>query len=728
MSTSLIGRMLLFGSLALHTPSILGQVFPSTDVIEELVVVGSKIERPLHQVAGQVTLLNRDELNSLQWQELSELARYQPALEAEFAGNRFGGTGISIRGIGGNRIAMEADGVPMPQHFSVGEFANTSRTLVDPNVTGRIEVLRGPASSLYGSDAIGGVVSITSVDPMDLTEVSGASYVGGGANYRGSDQGIGAYLSYAATGNRQGGLFSVSQRHNSELDSHVDGGSADSLDAQTTAAMAKWTYTADDSLTLRAMADWYRRDAVTDLRTVLGYGRQYARTLALEGDDYQERSKLSLDMSHQPSGFVDQMTLQVFYQDNETFQQTRDSRGNLEPTEIIERQFSFSEKQLGLEAMLHKEISTESGSHILVAGFEWEQDQLREFRDGLVTDLIAGTTSKRLPPGEILPQRDLPETDVQTLGFYLQDEVQRGRWTLIPGIRWDSFKLDAANDALIADPDRLTDLEDDSVSARLGITFKINDSLTAFSHFAQGFRAPPPEDVNLYLNYSGFINVRALPNAQLRPEKSRNYELGLRYRSKDLAFTMSGYHTRFRDFIESRERVGVDPLDGALLFQSRNVASAEIEGVEFEFKQELAAWSSSLRHWSWSLAYHAARGKNADNGLPINEVSPAKTVAGITWQPAGYLSAGLFAVRYKSQTRTDQTRGEFFVPPAATVLDANAHWSPRPFISIHVGIYNLTDRQYWRYNDARFFEPNDPRLEALARPGRNLSISVHLKR
>ena len=719
-----------FSLVFLLTTTVVSQAETDTgraDEVEEIVVVASKIERPLHRVAGQITQFHRDDLVALQIQNISEIARYEPALEAEFSGNRFGNNGLSVRGIGGNRVAMEVDGVPLPQHFAVGEFANTARTLVDPNVTQRVEVLRGPASSLYGSDAIGGVVAITTADPLDLTEISGTAYLGGGAVYRGSDHGAGGYLSHAVTGDLQGGLISVSQHHSHELDNHVDTATADSIDTKTSAVIGKWTLSPTDNLAIRATADYYRRDSMADLRTVLGFGRQYRSTLALNGDDRQDRSRLSLEVRHEPDRYLDQATLLMFYQQNETYQQTRDLRGSLEPVELIERQFSFSEKQQGIEAKIRRDFATGTAGHILVAGIEWERDRLSEFRDGLVTQLVTGETSKHLPPGEVLPQRDLPHSVVRSLGLYLQDEIHLGSWTLIPGIRWDSFHLDASIDQLITDADRLSDLEDSSLSARLGLTRQISDALTAFAHYSQGFRAPPPEDVNLYLEYSGFVNVRALPNPDLQPETSRNYELGLRYRRGRTALVAGGYRTDFRRFIESRERVGVDPADGALLFQSRNIANAKIEGFELELTQDLSSWSESLDHWSWGLAFHTSRGTNIDSGQPINRVSPAKTVARLTWRPAAHLSASLFAVHYDTQARTDTSGGDFFVPASSTVIDFSGHWSPRPSVDIRLGINNVTDRRYWRYSDVRIFAPGDPRIEALARPGRNLTVSIHLK-
>ena len=86
----------------------------------------------------------------------AEVFRYSPGIDYEASGSRFGTEGINIRGIGGNRVAMLVDGVPLSDQFDVGSFSNATRDFINAGLIQRIEVLHGPASALYGSSAIGG--------------------------------------------------------------------------------------------------------------------------------------------------------------------------------------------------------------------------------------------------------------------------------------------------------------------------------------------------------------------------------------------------------------------------------------------------------------------------------------------------------------------------------------------------------------------------------------------
>src|SRR3546814_3458082 len=91
-----------------------------------------------------------------------------PGVEVVSEGNRFGTRGFSIRGLEGNRVRIVVDGVPLADAYSIGQFASAGRDLVDLEAVERVEIQRGPASTLYGSDALAGVVAFRTLDPEAL--------------------------------------------------------------------------------------------------------------------------------------------------------------------------------------------------------------------------------------------------------------------------------------------------------------------------------------------------------------------------------------------------------------------------------------------------------------------------------------------------------------------------------------------------------------------------------
>jgi len=130
---------------------------------DEVIVVLGKVPRPLSDVVGSATIISSEAMDAELVHNLSDLVRYQSGISIENAGTRFGQAGFSIRGISGNRVITEIDGIPVSDQFDVGSYSNSGRNFVDTDLIQQVEILRGPASSIYGSDAIGGVGFVTEI-------------------------------------------------------------------------------------------------------------------------------------------------------------------------------------------------------------------------------------------------------------------------------------------------------------------------------------------------------------------------------------------------------------------------------------------------------------------------------------------------------------------------------------------------------------------------------------
>jgi hemoglobin/transferrin/lactoferrin receptor protein len=693
--------------------------------IEEIVVVANKTERPLARVAGQVTTVDTERLEWEQVQDLGDVARYEPILEADFTAPRFGATGIAIRGIGGNRVALELDGVPLPMQFDVGNFADSSRTALDPAIIDRIEILRGPASSLYGSDAMGGVIAIYSLDPEDLVEPGRSTHLGAGAGYFSATAGTLARVTGAWQGKRDGALLSVVHRRGHEPDNRSEGIEDDRLDLQQIQLFAKWVHHTDQAGTFRLSADLYDRQVDSDLRSLIGWER-FANTESLTGDDEQRRGRVVVEHQLPQLPWLDEGSVMAYVQDNRTEQRTDELRSNRGVDVELERDFFFEEKGTGTEWRGRRDFRTGPVDHIAVGGVEWDRQHLEQRRDGIATTVATGATSTNIL-GEQFPLRDLPETTYDEVGVYLEDELSWNIVSVIPGLRWDGFWLDAQDDPIFAAPERLTDLQDDELSFRVGVNVRPLERLSLYFNWAEGFRAPPAEDVNLRIDIPQF-NVVALPNPDLRPEESDNFEGGLRWRGDGLRLEAAGYHSRYDDFIESRARIGTEPDTGVLLFQSRNIEEATITGFEVDAEFALARLHRRLAEWSVDAGVHWADGENERTGEPLNTVAPLKLISGIRWLSSRWpLESGFRVSHYGEKSDVDETAGEIFVPDDATILDWTTRWSPGESFDLVFGLYNLTNERYWRYADVRNFTPGDPRIEVASQPGIHADLTLDIR-
>jgi hemoglobin/transferrin/lactoferrin receptor protein len=162
--------------------------------------------------------------------------------------------------------------------------------------------------------------------------------------------------------------------------------------------------------------------------------------------------------------------------------------------------------------------------------------------------------------GESFPLRDFPITDVTRAGAFVQDELQfrDSGWTLIPALRVDYYRLDPDVDPMYREDNPSSGavgLDDVAVTPKLGVTREFGDGLTLFAQYARGFRAPPPEDLNIGLELP-LLNVRAIPNPDLQPERSDGYELGLRWSGATAGLAASAYYTGYRTSSNPRSTSG----------------------------------------------------------------------------------------------------------------------------------------------------------------------------
>ena len=148
----------------------------SSDDLETITVYARRLT-PVSRVAATVTVIDQARIEATLATDIRELVRYEPGISVRNDPFRFGLDTISVRGLGGNRVAVEIDGIPAAGGFAVGSYADSGRAFVDPAFVDRVEILRGPASSLYGSDAIGGVVAMTTLTPGRLLEPASSTYV-----------------------------------------------------------------------------------------------------------------------------------------------------------------------------------------------------------------------------------------------------------------------------------------------------------------------------------------------------------------------------------------------------------------------------------------------------------------------------------------------------------------------------------------------------------------------
>lgn len=703
------------------------ETIPEPMTIETVVVVASKTPQPLSNVVGQVSVIDADFITRYGIENLDDLLRYEPGLNIESSGTRFGSNAINIRGIGGNRVAIEVDGIPTRDRFAIGNFSDGGRILTETDLIKRLEILYGPASTLYGSDALGGVMAITTWEPDDLLSLgNGKSWYSLRGGYQSVNSSIVGSGIAAWGGDNNGFMFAATLRDGHETENQaVAGTPSDKQDWDSENYFLRYTHDTQSGNLLRITLNDYHIDATTQIESLPGNGR-FRSTTSLAGNDGDENRQWSIDYVFDTAW--GNGVIRVFDVASTTMQLTFEERTAAIQPIRLERYFRYDQDFSGVELNLFKNFSLADSDHHLGAGIEYQQTDSSEYRDGFQQSLIDGSISKTIL-GENLPVRDFPDSRTDELGIFIQDEISLGdgRWEIIPAIRYDRYKLDPRPDEIYLQDNpgvSVVSVNENEISPRFGALFHINAKWGVYAQYVNGFRAPPFEDANIGLDIPLF-NIRAVPNPDLKSETSKGFEAGFRYISNNTLLTVALFDTEYDDFIETRARIGVDPDTGTLLFQSRNIDQARIYGIDLRLEQNMAAWSQVLEGWSLSGAAYWSRGENRETDQPLNSVSPPQGVLGISWTSSdAHWDANLTGTFTAKQDRIDETAGARFHTPTWTTFDLTAGWRINENFDLRAGIYNLADERYWRWSDVSLFTPDNPMLELLTRPGRNYSVSA----
>lgn len=704
---------------------------------EQVVVtaVASRVAEDVAATPATVTVIPRERLEHEVARDIRDALRYEPGLAIENSPARFGLGNIAIRGLDGNRVQMLQDGVRLPDNYKVGSFSNATRNPFDAALLSRIEVMRGPGSALYGSDALAGVIALSTIDPADV--LAKGRRVGGfaGATYGSVDRGVDESAALAADAGRAQLLLAATHGTGHERKNRGD---VDSLGATRTtpnpqdvrgeSQLAKLVVAAGGGGRWRATFDRYRRDIDTDVRSL---NPQSSRTVSLAGDDTAQRTRYSLDRNYYALGPLDELSWIAYRQDSRTGDDTDEVRAHTTAqclsaagTVTCRRQarFRFEQREAGATLIAR----AGSARQDFVAGAEFARTTSDETRDGLQTNLDTGATTNVVGT-DVFPTRDFPRSRTDRWGAFAQDHIKLGAVSIIPALRYDRFEMRPQPDATYAasNPGRTpVGVTDSAWSPKLGALVPIGRDMQLTFQAATGFRAPPYFDVNVGLSNLP-LGYTVIPNPDLKPEKSRGLEAGVRGTWARLDYQLTAYRTDYRDLILSRAPLACpgDPrcVPGApITFQSQNVTRARIQGLEARVQATLAA-GFSMRGGA-----AAARGDDEAKSVPLNSVDPAKAVLGLAWDAADARGgAELHATHAWRKGRIDLSGGVLYPTPAYTTFDLTAY-AKLGRATIDAGLFNLADRKYWLWSDVRGVVNPGASVDRYTQPGRNFAVRVKL--
>jgi hemoglobin/transferrin/lactoferrin receptor protein len=653
--------------------------------------------------------------------DIKDLVRFEPGVSVRRAPARFGAalgsTGragnedFTIRGIGGNRVLIQVDGVRIPMGFNFGAQSVGRGDYVDIGLVKSVEILRGPASALYGSDGLAGAVSFTLSDPADVLKgKSIAGLVRG--QYSSADNEFAETAIIAGSTGDLSALVSYSRRDFKALENQ---GKLDILgpnrttpnpqDGHSNAATARIVWDPAGGHKVRVTGEYQDNALTTDLLS----GRS-ATIDNLVARDTGKRWRVAGDWLWEGDGTLEFARVSAYWQSAKDRQFTQEDRT---PLADRTRLNTFENRVYGLSAEARAAFATGLLQHKLVIGGDASWTRQQGIRDGTVP-----------PFGEVFPSSAFPVTDYALAGLFLGDEITAGPLTLFPALRFDHYRLSPKADPLLPPTFVTTGQSGQRVSPKMGAVLKLTQEVRLFANYAQGFRAPEPSQINQFFeNLAQGYTSR--PNPDLGPERSESYEGGIRLVSDAVSLSATAFSARYKDFI-SQEVVGggFTPANPAV-FQFINLDRVKVQGAEA--RMDLRGTNGLTGQLAISYAKGDVIDPAAGTRLPLATVDPLKLVAGLGWREASGRFGGQIIATHSAAKSDARSTGvctpSCFRPDAFTILDATAFVNLGP-VTLRAGLFNITDRKYAWWADVRGLASNTTIADAYTQPGRNGSVSL----
>ncbi len=676
--------------------------------LDEISVTATRGGKQVLDVPGTVNVISRQELDERITRDMQDLVRYQPGISVNrlttstdpFA--NFGG--FTIRGVGGNRVQMQVDGSRVLERVTDG-----NRDFVDLPFLKNVEIVRGPGSVLWGADALGGIVAYRTLDPEDLLK---------GPNKLGKDKPYALRLnssydsldrSFVKTGIAAfrlsptlEAIVGVSHKSGEEArlsKARADGGrwgcpvptlrflacdKLNPLDVTVWNSFAKLVFKPTTDHTFKLTGEYYDSDSTVN--QLYNYNVVSAGVRNGPNIRNQVKSRKRIALEHEWDAglsILDSLRWQASFSPQERTFVTN----NLQTLANGQQRFTrglhdYSEQFSQLDIQAKSSFALGPSFHRLTYGFQGDVTRTDYERRDDIRNLATGVTTTSIASGFNFANATTTRADV-----YLQDEIEllNGRWTITPGVRYATYDIDPRlGPGYVVVPGKAPrEIDSQKFIPQVGTIFKLDETYSLYARYAQGFKMPTAEQLYTSLPSTTF---NLIPNPDLKPEKVKSYEAGLRGKFADGWFSVGAFHARYDDFIQS-----FVSIPGTIDLTYRNLSQVTISGVEASAEYRLhERWLASV-----SLSYQYGK-QRAEAGLAQTpfDVNPFKAVTGLKYLMPEYgLEAEVIATFAGGANRPSTP--STFAQGGYSVFDAYLNWKPASFVTLRAGVENIFDKRYF---------------------------------
>jgi outer membrane receptor protein involved in Fe transport len=659
-------------------------------VLETVQVTATRSEQSIYAVSEAVTVIDTEAINRKAPELLAEMLRGVPGAYFQ---QTTPGQGIPIiRGLKGSQVLHLVDGMRLNNAF-FRNAPNQYLGLVDAYMTDKMEVVRGSAPSLYGADAMGGVVQVLSAEP----DFSGTEWQGEGRFYGSFNSVDNSFVAraQAATG-KYGSSLSGGLTYQDHSDRKVGGGGKVNPSAYTvSAADVKWRQALGTSSEIMLSAQFLEQPSTPRVdELVPGFGQDHPSSEQYEfkpnrREFLHARYRLESD-STWFSHFEAHLARQVITDDRLT-QDYNDSK-------IVQE---FNESKLdGLTLQFNSPWSSGQTHREMVWGFEYYKDEVTSSRIRTDSSADSGSSVGELPRGRF-PDR----STMDSAALYASSEWHWDALTVRAGLRYSWFEIFLPATEEVA----AVRLKPDDLTGDIHFNYEIKPGLHLVSNIGRGFRPPNIFDLGTLGSRPG--NRFNIPNADLKPESVWSYDLGIKSGGSRWEAELFLFYSDYRDKISSRF-TGELTEDGRFIVRSDNLNKVQLWGIEsglrYLFNDEVELYA----------VINYTRGEESitnDMTAPADRIPPLNGRLGFTFNPGHGLRLEPYVDFAGEQDRlSPRDVSDPRINPTGTsgwaTFNLLLSWQTSQRLELGLRLENLADKNYREHGSG---------IDA---PGRNLGI------
>lgn len=665
--------------------------------LDEVKVTAGRVEQELMDVNMSVSVITQEEIRRSSARNVGELLEDIPGVRI----NNDGGQGmkrIKIRGEDAFRTLVMIDGQKVSEHKSM----SGSPMLIDPSMIERIEVIKGPASVLYGSDAIGGAINI-------ITKKGGTKPIEGEVSAGMNTSASGKNASGSIYGGIDGWKYrlSASIEDNDNLKTPKGEMENTYFTARSVSGFLSYDFTPD--ATVGASLDYYDLEfGSSDVNTpgfavdvpkwtrfkAAAFGEIKNITssfVRLRTDIFYQKSKK--DMTNTVPGVWTQGEVDTFKAMG--FEEAFLNRVGVQAGKayVLQPHASNDMNQYGFSIQADWQIGD---SNYLIAGYEISYDDLNAHSWNTGTNVMP----------MMLTDKNYDGYQMTNAVYASMETLLSANLTLTYGARytWVKTDMDSINNKMGTKTSG--EGSDGKIVFNAGVLWHGTDNLTLRASYAQGYRSPILQE--LYIDTSMGSTGTTYANPDLKPETSDNFEIGARWNSTGLSADLAIFYSTADDYIATlynAQKRG---------YQYNNVAEAKTFGVELTSSVRIAETGFE----PYLTATWMRRQYQNGNGFSTYDTATPEFMLryGVRWSGM-YAGLGLRADAFaRSQTEIEYDDGVQSATDSSSYrlggyttlnLTAGVDFGPKRQYSFDMGLYNIFDKGYQEqtsiYEPGRYF-------------------------